>query len=108
MEYTVVLTRENSHWRAVATDLPECAVDAPTRDEAITMIKSRIADVSQYVEILKIEIPECSGIEQPLNVSKLNKTGSIWDYYGVFKDDPTLDEMFDEIERKRDQRLAGE
>jgi hypothetical protein len=27
-----------------------------------------------------------------------------WDYYGIFKDDPTLWPMIDEIERRRDRQ----
>lgn len=111
MEYTVVITKEpNAHWRAVASELPECAVEAPTRDEALTRIKERIAEASQQIEVLKVEVPDSpNGNQNGLAASSfLKREGSIWDHLGAFKDDPTWDEMFDEIERRRDQHLVGD
>lgn len=101
MEYTVVLTRENSRWRAVAKDLPECVVEASTRDLALTQLKARIAESQKYMEILKVEVPDSQN-------SNGSSGDSIKSLMGIFKDDPTLDELFDEIERRRDQHLAGD
>jgi predicted RNase H-like HicB family nuclease len=102
MEYTVVITKEpDARWRAVASELPECAVEAPTRDEALARIKERIAEASQHIEVLKIEVPDSpNGNGAPRD--------SIKSLMGLFKDDPTWGEMFDEIERRRDQHWAGE
>jgi hypothetical protein len=101
VQYTIVITKErNMPWRAVATELPQCVVEAPTRDEAIAEIKNRILKDAPHVEVLKLELPDS------LNGNSHDED-SIRSRMGIFKDDPTLDEMFDEIERRRDQNLIG-
>ena len=106
MEYTVFLTQQpNSRWRAVIPDLPDCTVEATTRTEALETIRRRAIAVFNQTEVLRLGLPLPSEAiseavsEQPLETS-LRALG-----YGAFKDDPTLDSLFEEIERQRDARL---
>lgn len=107
MEYTVVITKDpNAPWRAVVPAIVNCEAEAETRDEVLERIKEAIAMMPQrHVEVVKIEVPT--------NAAQTNGAGYTtfeqeWPGYGIFKDDPTLDEMFDEIERQRDVHRVGE
>ncbi len=98
MEYTVFLTQQaNSQWRAVIPDLPDCIVEANTRTEALKNIRQRAVALFNRTEVLRLDLPILN--EQPPEAS-LRSLG-----YGVFKDDPSLDSLFDEIERHRDAHL---
>lgn len=107
MEYRVVITKmDDARWSAIAPGLPHCEVEAPTRDQAIEQIKDRILQTAQNTEIVKIEFPGLS-LGVPGSVSSTpGSSGSIWDSFGISRDDPTLDEFFDEIERRRDQLMV--
>ena len=106
MEYTVVITKDpNSPWRAVVPAIAHCEAEAETREEVMERIKEAIALMPQrHLEVVKIEVPT--------NIAQTNGTGYTtfeqeWPHYGIFKDDPTLDAMFDEIERRRDEHRVG-
>ncbi len=102
MEYTVFLTQQsNSQWRAVIPDLPDCIVEANTRTEALKNIRQRAVALFNRTEVLRLDLPILpeSADKQPPEAS-LRSLG-----YGVFKDDSSLDSLFDEIERQRDAHL---
>jgi predicted RNase H-like HicB family nuclease len=106
MEYTVVLTKKpNSLWRAHVPALPVCEVEAATREEALDQIKDMI--VQCHIEVIKIEVPE---VEAPFHQNghpgKL-ENDPVLKWAGAFRDDPTWNEMFDEIERQRDAHRVG-
>lgn len=106
MEYTVILTRPSSSlpWRAVAPGLPDCAVEAPTRAEAIKGIRQRIMAVASYSEVLRLELPT------PKTADDLSqgRDETPWQWFGAFKNDPTWGPLFDEVERQRDAHLIGD
>ncbi len=105
MEYTVVITKEpGAPWRAVVPVLPECEAEAETRDEVLTQIKERLTTTLRHTEVVRIEVPSAS----EANGSSGHTTSAEWPDFGIFRNDPTLGAMFDEIERQRDSRLAGE
>lgn len=124
MTCTVILTPQNGRFRAQVAELPECKVEAKGRNEALTLIEKRIQEVFNRSEIVHLEIPsgavplkssrrKTRGGKQPdlvkLEVPVAADDESVhletpWDYYGIFKDDPTWWPMIDEIERRRDRQ----
>lgn len=106
MQYTVLLSRQpDAHWRAVVPVLPDCVAEAATREDVLARIKEHIAEVHNNFEFVQVEVPLLNGNqpEQPEQTFEER-----YPYYGAFKDDPTLGELFDEIERRRDETLAGD
>jgi hypothetical protein len=83
----VILKKENDIYVARVKDWPEITVKESSRDKAIASIKSRLLDyLTNRVEVIQIEVP------------LPDKTGNPWlDKFGWFKDDPTFDDLQDEI-----------
>ena len=106
MEYTVILTRPSFSplWHAVAPGLPDCAVEAPTRAEAIQEIQQLIMAVVSYSEVLRLEVPTSKTADGLLP----GKDETPWQWFGAFENDPTWGPLFDEIEQQRDAHLIGE
>ena len=95
MKYTVILTEEaDGNIHAVIPGLPGCTVDAKTRDEALSMVCDTITTVMRRSEVVRIDIPMES------TSGSLHDT-TPWEWFGVFKEDSTWGELFDEIERHR-------
>ena len=105
MEYTVVLTKKpNSHWHAVVPALPTCEAEAETREDVLAQIKD---EITQYhIEVVKIEVTEAEGAYRQNGHPEEIESNPLLKWAGAFRDDPTWDEMFDEIERRRDATLA--
>lgn len=105
MEYTVFLTQQpNAPWRAVVHELPDCAVEAPTRAEALEKIQQQITSIVRYTEVVRLpvtELPELTR-ERPL----LAQTP--WHWFGVFQNTPIVGELYNDIEKQRDVHLVGE
>ena len=107
MEFDVVITQEpDASWRAVTAALPNCAVTGTTRAEVIERITACLTESFSHSEVLRLSIPA--------NGFSSNGASSVgvapqpeWPGYGIFKDDPMLDELFDEIERRRDEHTVG-
>lgn len=107
MEYTVVITKEpDTPWRAFVPALLNCKAEAETRDEVVERIKERVAQC--HLEVLRIEVPDSEKSQKSNGSSDEKSRGSILDFAGIFRDDPTWGALFDEIERQRDQHLVGE
>ncbi len=109
MQYTVLLSKQpDAPWRAVVPALPDCVAEAATREEALVRIKEDIIRVHENFEIVQVEVP----IGPLLNGNQQGQPEKTFEerypYYSAFKDDPTLGELFDEIERRRDETLAGD
>lgn len=108
MEYTVILTKKpNSPWQAVVPALPSCAAEAETREEVIAQIQNELTQ--SLIEVVKLEVPLNGVAGQALIADSANTTfEQEWPDYARFKDDPTWDAIFDEIERERDRQRMGE
>jgi len=109
MQYTVLLSKQpDAPWRAVVPYLPDCVAEAATREEALARIKEHIAQIHQNFEIVQVEVP----VGPLLNGNQQGQPEKTFEerypYYGAFKDDPWLHELFDEIERQRDATLMRE
>jgi predicted RNase H-like HicB family nuclease len=129
MTCNVVLTRENGRFLAHVAELPDCKAEAESRDQALALIQKRLEDIVQRSEIVQLKIPN---LEQKLRQSEKHneqvkaakppklvqlppmilagdKTVHLetpWEYFGIFKDDPTWMPMFEEIERRRDRQIV--
>ncbi|NEQ85520.1 MAG: hypothetical protein F6K26_37055 [Moorea sp. SIO2I5] len=87
MIYEVILSRENDKYIARAKEWPEVMVVENSRDAAINQLKAQLLDyLTNQVEVVEVDIP------------LLGKTGNPWlDKFGCFKEDPTFDDLQDEI-----------
>lgn len=88
MEYIVFLTGQpGAPWRATVPWLPECMVEAPTRDEALKRIRQRISDVVNHIEVLRVQLPDPSTMigEELAGISQ-----TPWQWFGAFQDDSTF------------------
>jgi hypothetical protein len=92
MDFAIKLTQMNGHYTASLFGDPDVRVEAPTREEAIAGIRARVQAGVDRSEILTISV-------QPHPVMAMA---------GIFKDDPTLDEMVKEIYRLRDEERIRE
>lgn len=107
MEYMVLLTRRGEitpFWRAAVPTLPDCVVEAPTRREAIERIRERIADIASHTEILRVEVP---ATPKANGENSLSQPELLWPGFGMFRHDPTWDDLFELIEEERDAHLVG-
>ena len=106
MEYTVILTRQpGAPWRAAVPILPDCAVEAPTREQALEKIRERITVVTSHSEVLRLRVPAAPKTTGE-QLSEASQTP--WQWFGAFQNDPTWGLLFDEIERQRDAHLMEE
>ncbi len=95
MKYTVILTEEaDGSIHVTVPGLPDCTVEAKTRDEALNMIRETITTIISQSEIVQLDVPA-----EPRSRSLHRDTP--WEWFGAFKDDPTWGELFDEIEHQR-------
>ncbi len=93
MKYTVVLTeKSNGGIQVSVPGLPDCALEAESRDEAIRLARTAIANVMSRSEIVRVEVPQ-----QP--ASPDNEVP--WEGFGSGKDDSSWNALFDDIEQKR-------
>ncbi len=100
MEYTVILTRQpGAPWRAAVPILPNCAVEASTRTDALEKIRERIIVVINHSEILRLHVP---AVPQLIGEPPPETSETPWRWFGAFESDPTWGLLFDEIERQRD------
>ena len=110
MEYAVAITKESdSLWRAVVQGWPECKAEAETREQALTAVTARLNELLSHTEVVRIEAPaparQTNGLQNAVEYTTFEEE---WPDFGVFRDDPTLDELFDEVEGRRAAQLAGE
>jgi hypothetical protein len=121
MTCTVVLTPQNGRFHAQVAEFPDCKAEAEDRDQTLALLEKRIQEFVNRSEILHLEIsapaqplsgktktpkpPNVVKFEAPNYLNSKEPPGkTIWDYYGIFKDDPTWWPMIDEIERRRDRQ----
>jgi predicted RNase H-like HicB family nuclease len=103
VEYTVLLTNQPGPlWRATVPWLPDCVIEAPTRTEALEKIQQCISDVVNHTEVLRVQVPDApkmAGGQLPI----IARTP--WQWFGVFRDDPTWSSLFDAIEQQRNEHM---
>lgn len=103
MEYTVIITRQpGMRWRATVPALPDCVAEAPTRDEVLEHIREQIKQVMLYSEVVRLQVPVVPEITETPSAETIQTP---WHWFGFFQDDPTWADLFDEIERQRNEHV---
>jgi predicted RNase H-like HicB family nuclease len=105
-------TEEKLKWKAQVIAFPQFTAEGNSREAVLEEIKDQLSALEAESEIVSIPVqpqkevvPESiPPIDEELD-AKLKAMG--YKYYGAFADDPGAFELFDEIERQRDQRLIG-
>ena len=127
MTCNIILTPQNGRLFAHGAELPDCKTEAESRDQALALVQRRLEEFMQRCEIVQWKIPALektlarpesrNGKPQTANPPKLVQLPPMvlatdknvhletpWEYFGIFKDDPTWMPMFEEIERRRDRQ----
>ena len=96
MEYTIILTPKPEGGLHVSIPaLPECTVEAASREEAIRLAREAITQFVSQSEMVQVDVPLVSqDIPQQDEIP--------WQWFGWAKDDPTWDLLFEEIEHQRE------
>ncbi|MGH7452969.1 MAG: hypothetical protein ACRENG_16590 [bacterium] len=134
MTCNVILTPQNGRIIAHVAELPDCKAEAESRDQVLALIQKRLEEISNRIEVVQLELPNLEKKlgksersekqdEQAQRQAKAAKPPKLvqfppmvlasdksvhletpWEYFGIFKDDPTWMPMFEEIERRRDRQ----
>ncbi len=99
MRYSVILTESQKHVRAMVPSLPECWVEANSRQAAIEKIQETVFNFLKQREVVFIDVPFT-----PKDSNE--KLDTPWDIFGAFINDPTWPTLFEDIETKRSSELA--
>jgi len=86
MQFPIHIEQVNGHYSAVLVGGPAIRVTAPSRAEVLVRMKNELVRRVQTGEIVWVDIPA----PEPV------------DFVGILKDDPTLEDLRDEIKRRRD------
>lgn len=105
-EYKVLMTyapttkaKGEQRWRATLLGFSDIVEEALTRDQALKQIEARLADMLAHAEIITLHGP---ALPVEVNGSSDELVALDWDDHGLFKDDPDALQLFDEVERERD------
>lgn len=105
MQYTIVINEQpDGRWQAFVPFLPNCTAEAPTREAVLERVQENLLAATSKVEVLQLEVP-ANGSQNGHHKQSVQQE---WPGFGAFKNDPWLNEIFDEIERQRDATVAEE
>lgn len=100
-------------WKAQVIAFPQFTAEGVSREAVLEEIKEQLATLEAESEIVSIPVQQRQ--ETPVEtappldeelVAQLRAKG--YKHFGIFADDPGALEVFDEIERLRDQHTIGE
>lgn len=95
MKYTVILTEKtDGNIHVTVPGLPECAVEAKTREEALNTARENISTIISQSEIVQLDVPA-----EPKSKSLHSNTP--WEWFGIFKDDPIWKKLFNDIPKNQ-------
>lgn len=95
MKYTVILTtKPNGGIHVSVPALPNCTVEADSRDEALRLAQEAIGQIVNHSEITQVDVPHSPASAPRDDVP--------WQWLGAFQKDDTWDHLFDDIERRRE------
>lgn len=103
---------QRTKWKAQVIAFPQFTAEGASREAVLDEIKEQLATLEAESEI--VSVPVQARQEAPLEpappldeelAAKLRAMG--YEYFGIFADDPGALEVFDEIERLRDQHMIG-
>ncbi len=110
MQYTVIVSeRQEGQWQAIAPAFSNCTAEAPTREAVLKKIQENLSAITSTLanpnaEVLQIEVP----VNGSQNGYFKKSTEQDWPGFGMFKNDPWLNQIFDEIEQRRDATRTEE
>jgi predicted RNase H-like HicB family nuclease len=100
MKCTVIITEDvYGNVSATAPGLPDCHVQAKTRQDVIRKIGESIAEFVKRSEVLQLEIPA-----EPLSGSLQQETP--WDLFGGHPHESEWGSFFEEVEQQRETNRA--
>lgn len=106
-------TDRDTKWKAQVLAFPQFTAEGSSREAVLEEIKEQLATLEAESEIVSVPVQQKqeSPVEggPPLDeelAAKLRAMG--YEHFGIFADDPGALEVFDEIERLRDQHTIGE
>jgi predicted RNase H-like HicB family nuclease len=95
MKYTVILTtKPNGGIHVSVPALPDCVVEADSRDEALHLAREAIVRIVERSEITQVDIPQPSFAASGNDVP--------WQWFGAFQEDTYWNALFDDIEQRRE------
>ena len=92
MDILVRISQTNGHFEATSMWAPQYRAEGATREEAVAAFRRRIQEDVNQSEVVRIEV-------EPHPITAMA---------GIFKDDPDLQEITDEIYRRRDRDRTEE
>jgi hypothetical protein len=94
-------------WEASVEALPEITAEGPTCEAALKEIGQKLQSSLANGESVATQPAEEELTPQELAELEAQVEAMGHKYYGIFADDPGAMEVFDEIERLRDQHTIG-
>lgn len=87
----VIVTKKDDGYIAKAMEWPDIVVENDNRERVIEDIRHKLIDyLAKAVDIVQVEIPDHEILGNPWR-----------DKFGFFKDDPSFDDLQDEIRKIR-------
>jgi hypothetical protein len=92
MTFPILVQPQHGRFLASVLGSSEMAAEGATKEEALTALRANIDQRFAKGELVLLDVPY----------------RAVTDFAGLFRDDPTLDEMVKEIYRERDAEKAAE
>jgi predicted RNase H-like HicB family nuclease len=88
MQYQILIKQQSNGFLATPLGLPNCEVEAQTKEEALTKAKAAIKELFSEAELITLEV-------------ETTKPNPWLQIQGQFKDEPLFDEVLKEIDNYR-------
>ncbi len=92
MTFPILVQPHNGRFQASVLGSPAIAADGATKEEALTALRTSLNQRFAKGELVLLDVPY----------------RAVTDFAGLFKDDPTLDDIVKEAYRERDALKAAE
>ncbi len=106
MPLTITVEQENGHFVALVQGRPEFRAQAPSRSEALEALGRSLRPILDQEDHLLDESQDKS-MPRPVFIKKL-AARNIRELFGIFKDDPDLDQIREDIYQMRDEERKKE
>ena len=102
MKYTVILTTKlNGGMHVSVPALPDCTVEADSRDKALHLAREAIGQIVNRSEITQVDVPQPPSTVPGDDVP--------WQWFGAFQKEANWDALFKDViyERREVRGAAG-
>lgn len=106
MSLTITVEQENGHFVAIVQGRPEYRAQADSRSEALEALGRTLRPMLDQEDQIINEHQDKSK-PKPVFIKKL-AARNIGELFGIFKDDPDLDQIREDIYRMRDEERKRE